>query len=138
MLWAIAVSMKLKLITMKKTDFGFSGEKPVLCLQPRRGAAGTSRPGGNFPFASHTSSLGSCSISEKPGTAGLWDDSCSCVTVSLRGHLFSLRLQQEGGKKHLKHMQEQIPQAMLQKGKSFPRWTSNEEAEPCFAPERCS
>lgn len=83
MLWAIAVSMKLKLITMKKTDFGFSGEKPVLCLQPRRGAAGTSRPGGNFPFASHTSSLGSCSISEKPGTAGLWDDSCSCVTISL-------------------------------------------------------
>lgn len=65
-----------------KNGLGFSGEKSVLCLQPCH-AAGTSRPGGNFPFASHTSSLGSCSISEKPGTAGLWGDSCSCVTLSI-------------------------------------------------------
>lgn len=57
---------------------------------------------------------------------------------SIQGHLFSLRLQQEGGKKHLKHMQERFPPEMLPKGKSFLCWTSNEEAEPCFVPKRCS
>lgn len=99
---------------------------------------------GNFPFPSHNSRLGSCGIPGTPEPVGLQDGNTRhhrTLGWLLLVHSFTIHLihtwhcSSTGGRRHFKHPKERIPPGMFQKGRNFPHWTSNKEAEPCLVPE---